>query len=97
MNTEAALSQIFGEYCDKLLQYCNETFSTMYAKIFKKYWHDGRYYAKMNRNYATTDWQRAQYEVYIPTRENQDQNLSYFRLTVKVLPEVDAETAHAEA
>jgi hypothetical protein len=86
----------YGEYVDHILQLCNETFTPLYSKVFKQYWHDNRFMAKMARNYVKTDWENAQYEVYIPTADNLENNLQYMRISVKVVPSVDYESARVE-
>jgi len=90
-------NSFFGQYSDKILQLCNETFSTMYANIFKRYWHDGKFMSRMPCNYCKTDWKDGVYEVHIPTREDPEFNMAYYRIIVKVLPELDMETAKQES
>jgi len=86
------------DFSEKVLQLCNDTFSSMYRYVFKPYWHDGKFMARMARNYCLTDWAQARYEVYVPIREHLDgSNLSYYRVVVKILPEIDRETARAES
>lgn len=87
----------FGLFTDGILEYCNETFSTMYRHIFQKYWHNNNLIAKMPRNYVATDWKNGRYEVYIPTRDSADMNMQYFRISISVLPRVDYETARSES
>jgi len=87
----------FGVFTDRILQLSNETFSTLYKNVLKKYWHDGSFMAKMSRNYAHTDWPKGIYEVYIPTRDDPAMNLRYYRIVIKVLPNIDAESAHVES
>jgi len=87
----------FGVFTDRILQLSNETFSTLYKNVLKQYWHDGRFMAKMSRNYAHTDWPKGIYEVYIPTRDDPAMNLRYYRIVIKVLPNIDAESAHVES
>jgi hypothetical protein len=86
----------FGTYTDKILEYANQTFATMYHKVFKQYWHDNKFFAKMNQNYTTTDWQNGTFETYIPTRD-QTHGLSYYRIAIKLVPEIDKQTLHEEA
>lgn len=81
----------FGLFNESILEQCNHTFSLMYHHVFKGYWHTSMD-ARMPRNYCTTQWQNGTYEVYIPTRSNMENNIQYYRITVKVLPELDWET-----
>lgn len=87
----------FGDYADKVLKFANETFSTMYQKIFKPYWHDGRFMAKMSQNYASTDWQNSTYEFYVPTRDSVSNNLQFYRVIIKVVDSLDRESVHTES
>lgn len=86
----------FGEYVDKILGYANQTFATLYHTTYKKHWHNGTFYAKMTQNYTTTDWQNATFETYIPTQDA-THGLSYYRIAIKILPEIDNQTFHQEA
>jgi hypothetical protein len=86
----------YGCFVDGILEYCNETFSTMYRHIFQKYWHNNTFMAKMPRNYCITDWKNGRYEVYIPTRDSADRNLQYFKISISIMEKVDYETARTE-
>jgi len=91
-------TEVFGYYCDRVLELCNHAFSPMYYRVFKRYWHDGKVMARMARNYCATDWENGVYEVYIPVRERLDgANMQYYRIVVKVVPEVDPWIARDEA
>lgn len=87
----------YSEYVSNILQQANTSFSVMYHKIFKQYWHDGKFTARMSQNYVFTDWQKGVYEVFIPTREDPTANLSFFRIAIKVLEKADSETVKAES
>jgi len=67
----------------------------MYARVFKRYWNNG-VFSGMKRNYCTTLWDESIYEVYIPTRENVECNVQYYRVIVKVVPEVDRDVINRE-
>lgn len=69
----------------------------MYANVFKRYWHDGKFMSRMPRSYCTTDWKNGVYEVFIPTREDMELNMAYYRIVIKVVPELDMETAKQES
>lgn len=88
------IEAIFGLFNDRILELSNNTFSVMYAKIFKKYWHTSMI-PRMIRNYCVTERQEGFYEVYIPTRSTPEDNMQYFRVAIKVLPELDRETVKA--
>jgi hypothetical protein len=69
----------------------------MYARIFKKYWHNSMD-ARMARNYCTTKWSEGIYEVDLPTAAHIDGgNLGYYRIIIKDLPEIDRQAAHEQA
>ena len=85
----------FGEFADRLLELCNHFFSPMHARVFKKYWNNG-VFSRVKRNYCTTLWDESIYEVYIPTRENIECNMEYYRIVVKVVPEVDRDVINRE-
>lgn len=95
--TMMSTSYPLGSYADKILQFCNETFSTMYHNIFKRYWHDGTFYAKMSQSYASTDRENGLYEFYVPTRDDPSGCMAYYRIAVKVVPELDSQTARQES
>jgi len=55
-------------------------------------------HARMTRSYHTTEWNEGVYEVNIPTFVHLDgNNLGYSRIIIKVLPEIDTQTAHEQA
>lgn len=89
--------KIFGNYTDNILQYANSTFSVLHHKFLKEIWGDNKTTAKLRHNQCFTDWQKGVYEVFIPTRDNVDYNLSYYRIAIKVLPEISQEAKFAEA
>ena len=79
----------FGAYTDKILGYANQTFTSMYRGVYKRYWDDGSFFQKMNQCYCTTDAENATYETYIPTADVVGHGLSYYRIVLKLIPEVD--------
>lgn len=86
----------FKEYSNKILDLANETFSTMYYHVLKQYWHNNNTTASMARSYNATDRQNGIYETYIPTSEHMGHGLNYYRIIIKVVPELDNPTARAE-
>jgi hypothetical protein len=94
--TQTLQSITFGRYADKILELANETFAPLYRKVFQRYWHDGSFYAKMNQNYTTTDWQNCTFETYIPTTD-QTHGLNYYRIAIQLLPEVNSQIFHEAA
>lgn len=86
----------WGNYTDKILELANSTFATMYHKIFKQYWHDGKFTAKMSQNYTTTDWQNGIFETYIPTQDA-THGLSYYRIAIKIVESINSQTFKEEA
>ena len=87
----------FGSYTDQILQYANETFSVLHHKFLKEIWGDNKTTAKLHHNQCFTDWQKGVYEIFIPTRDNVEHNLSYYRIAIKVLPEISQELKLTEA
>ena len=91
------IDEVFGLFNSRVLELANETFSPMFARIFKRYWHNSRD-ARMVRNYCITKWSEGIYEVYLPTFPRIDGgNLGYCRIIMKVLPEIDRQAAHEQA
>jgi len=86
----------YGEYADKILDLANQTFTGMYHSIYKQYWHDNKFLAKMNQCYTTTDRENAVYETYMPTADN-PYGLGFYRIAIKIVPEVNSTTFHQEA
>ena len=95
VSTQNLKNVSFGTYTDKILNLANQTFTGLYHKVYKQYWHDNKFFAKMNQCYCTTDNENAVYETYIPTR-NQTHGLNFYRIAIKLLPEVDNQTFREE-
>ena len=86
----------FGLYTDRVLELANATFSPMYTRIFEECW-DNSMDARMTRNYCITKWSEGIYEVYVPTFARVDGgNLGFWRIIIKVLPEIDTQAAHEQ-
>lgn len=81
----------YGAYQDKILQYANQTFSTLHQRILKEIWGNNRDTAKLHSNQCRTDWQNGRYEVYIPTSDSVTNCLNYYRIALQVLPMVSNE------
>lgn len=87
----------FGEFSDRTMELLNHVFSPMYRRVFKRYW-DNNIYARMRRPYFKSDIINGYYEVFIPTFEDPEgDNMRYYRIAVKVLPELDRETLMDES
>lgn len=67
----------------------------MYRRVYKAYWHNSTF-ARVKKNYVYTNWDKGEYEVYLPTNQHPDLNMNYFRIMVKVLPEVDKDIIKEE-
>jgi len=87
----------FEQYREKILGIANETFGSAYRYVFKQYWHNNVFTASMARSYNITDWQNGTFETYVPTSEHMSHGLNYYRIVIKVLPEIDWETSRNEA
>ena len=85
----------WGSYTDKILEYANATFATLYRKVFKQYWHDGKFTAQMTQNYTSTDWKNGFFETYIPTRDS-THGLSYYRIAIKLVDSINNEDFHRQ-
>jgi len=90
-------SFLLGTYTDKILGYANQTFATLHHKFLKEIWGDNKTTAKLHHNQCQTNWQNGTFEVYIPTRDNVNYNLSYYRIAIQVLPFNSNQTKKAEA
>ena len=54
-------------------------------------------FSRVKRNYCDTSWDEGEYEFYMPTRERIDgANMQFYRVIVKVVPEIDRETIRRE-
>jgi len=60
----------------------NDSFSTLYHRVFKRHWHSG-VYGYMPRNYAETDFQKARYTLAYPTFPDR-YGMRYSIINVKV-------------
>jgi hypothetical protein len=89
-------NSVFGQYSDKILQLANETFSVLHYKFLKEIWGDNKTTAKLHHNQCFTDWRKGVYEVFIPTHDNVEHNLGYYRIAIKVLPEISQEAKLTE-
>ena len=85
----------WGAYVDKILEQANSTFATLYRKVFKQYWHDGKFTAHMAQNYTSTDWKNGFFETYIPTRDS-THGLSYYRIAIKLVDSINNEDFHKQ-
>lgn len=96
--SENTLSVIktFGAFTDQILQYANETFTVLHARFLKKIWGNS-VTNKLHCNQVAYNWKEGRYEIYIPTRDNAEYNLSYYRIAIQVLPEISNETKRLEA
>jgi hypothetical protein len=95
MNSNKNLKNIpFGTLTDQLLKRANETFAPMYRHIYKKHWHNNTFTAQMPRSYNYTDWQNGEFETYLPSNNHTGQPLSYSRIAIKIVPEVNTQLLH---
>jgi hypothetical protein len=92
---ETAAPIPWGSYVDKILEQANSTFATLYRKVFKQYWHDGKFTAHMAQNYTSTDWKNGVFETYVPTRDT-THGLSYYRICLKLVESVNVEEFHQQ-
>jgi hypothetical protein len=98
MSSEQNLKNIsFGQFSDQLLGYANQTFSTLHHKFLKEIWGDNKTTNKLHNNQCFTNWQDGTYEVYIPTRDSLEYNLSYYRIAIKIQELNSNDSKHAEA
>lgn len=82
-------------FYDKMLDLCSQVFSPMYYNIFSKYWNTSLD-ARMKRGYFVNNRTDGVYEIYVPTQASLENNMQYYRITIKVLPEVDYGIVDAE-
>lgn len=87
----------FGEFSVRVVELLNHTFSTMYSRVFKKYWNNS-IFARMKKPYFVSDASDGYYEVFIPTFEDPEgDNMRFYRAVVKVLPELDRDILKSES
>lgn len=97
MSKQFSQNSIFGLFSSRVLELANETFSSMYRRIFEQLWHNSMD-ARMTQNYCVTKRSEGIYEIHIPTFARIDGgNLGFFRIVIKVLPEIDKQSAREEA
>lgn len=84
-------------FTDKIMGYANGTFSVLHARFLKQIWGNNSVTNKLHHNQIDNKWKEGRYEVYIPTRDNAEYNLSYYRIAIQVLPEISNETKRLEA
>lgn len=90
--------ETFGLFSDRVIELCNLSLSSMYHHVFKKYWNDDRFFARMRRNYVESDIDDGYYEIYIPTRDVLDgTNLKYYNIKIKTVPGLDKDIEEKEA
>ena len=82
----------FGTYVDTFFELISEIFSRAYTKVYSGYWNDGLE-QRMRRDYTSTDWNNCIYETYVPVAAVEDQNMSFFRIVMKVVPEISQKEA----
>jgi len=81
---------VFEAFSDRVIELCNHAFSPLYHRVFKRYWNNG-IFARMRRLYVSSDIASGYYEFYIPTFEDADYNMKYYRVVIQVVPELDQE------
>jgi hypothetical protein len=84
------------EYQDSILNISNEIFAPMYRYVFQQYWHNSLQ-ANMTRSYHATDWKDGKFEIYIPTSPNPEASMNYYRIIIKVCPELNNKLAREES
>ncbi|MHA1632505.1 MAG: hypothetical protein ACTSXC_06860 [Candidatus Freyarchaeota archaeon] len=82
----------FGTYVDTFFELISDIFSRAYAKVYSRYWNGGLE-QRMVRDYTSTDWNNCIYETYVPISAVEDQNMSFFRIVIKVAPVISQKEA----
>lgn len=95
-NKHETVNASFGLFAESILDQCNQAFSLMYYHVFKQYWHTSMD-ARMPRGYFVTNRSMGIYEVYFPTRASLGSNMQYYRIVIKVVPELSHEQVKAES
>jgi len=82
----------FGVYVDDVLELLAEDFAPAYKHVFSYYWNNSMV-ARVRRNYSEPYFDDALYEFYIPIQAHKEVNMTWFRVCVKVVPEISQEKA----
>jgi len=77
----------FHPYASEVLNLVADEFSPAYRHVFSPYWNNS-FEARARRNYARAYWEDGIYEVYFPVMAHQEMNMRYYRVVVKVVPEI---------
>lgn len=84
-------------FSHKILGHAQDTFAVIHERFLKPIWGDNRVTAKLKHNQSTVIWEDDVYEVYIPTFDSPNYNLKYYRIIIKILPEISNKTKREEA
>jgi len=79
---------LFKPYQERLFELVQDYFVPMYNKIDRKLWNN-QIYASVKRPYYTTLFEYGIAEYYIPTTNNVDGGVQYYRVAFAVVPKLD--------
>jgi len=82
----------FGSYADEVLELLVEHFGPAYKHVFAFCWNNG-FDARTRRSYARAYREDCLYEVYVPIAAHPSMNMQYYRIAVKVVPEISQQKA----
>jgi len=77
----------FGQYVDEVLELAADVFGPAYRYVFAPYWNTS-YEARIRQHYANVFWNECVYEVYLPVAAHMEMNMRYYRIVIKVVPEI---------
>lgn len=81
----------FGDYKEQVLSLLSQAFIPTYKRVTSRYWNNA-VYASVRRPYYHRDDEQDIFEFYIPTFSTPAWNMKYYRIAVKIVPEMN----HAE-
>lgn len=69
-----------------------DDFSPAYRYVFNRYWNNA-FEQRLKCNYVSVDWEECVFEIYLPVMAHSEMNMRFYRVVVKVVPEVSQEKA----
>ena len=81
----------YTKFREEVLELFQRGFAPIYQTITKPLWNNTSF-ARVRRRFYHLDWEEDVAEEYIPIAPDQGRNMSYLRVAVKVVPQLDRET-----
>ncbi len=80
----------FARFSDRIMEYMATTFSPMYARVFRQYWHNS-VFSRMKKNYYSSNFMESRGEIWIPTIMSLEQNMKFYRIAWVIVAKGDRE------